>query len=134
MSKLFGGLEKVSRSSAQGGSKTDIRGRVGSGSTLEIENIKTEAATTQVWGGGQVTGELQILSHQDYDLLESDMIEDAEHFYHFHYKDGRILSTTEPINIFVRIGTLINAREGVAPMILDFDAVGPRVMVEDTTS
>lgn len=134
MSKLFGGLVKVSRSSSLAGSKTDIKGKIASSSTLDVENIKTEAATTQVWGGGQLTGELHILSHEDYSMLEADMINDNEHHYHFHYNDGRVLSTTQPINIFVRIGTLINAREGVAPMILDFDAVGPQSMLTDTTN
>lgn len=134
MSKKFGGLFKVSRSATLGGAQTDITGKIGSGTTFEPpQNTKTETTTGSVWGGGSVNGEIHILSHADYALLETDMIADEENFYHFHYKDGRVLTTTEAINTFVRIGTQINAREGVAPMILDFEQFSHQVMLTDTT-
>lgn len=133
MSKKFGGLRKVSRSETKEGAKTDINGKIGSGTTLEPENIGSETGTGRVYGGSQLNGEVHVLSHQDYPTLETDMINDAEHYYHFHYKDGRILTTSEPINIFVRIGTQVDAREGVAPMIFDFESLAHKPMLEDTT-
>lgn len=135
MSKLFQGLEKVSRSTTKAGSKTDITGKIAASTTFDPpENIATETATGRAWGGSQLNGEIHFLSHEDYPALETDMINDEEHYYHFHFKDGRILTTAEPINTFVRIGTGVNAREGIAPMILDFEAIGHVPMLERTDS
>lgn len=134
MSKQFSGIISVSRSDTLAGAKTTIAGKIGSGSSLDPENIKTETTTGQAFGGGQLTGELHFLSHADYATLLADMKADVEKHYHFHYKDGRILSTKDPIGtVFVRIGTTPDARTGITPMILDFEQVGDDVMLEDTT-
>lgn len=134
MAKDYSGLAKVSYSDTQGGAKTDVTGKIANAGNLDNPNIKNETSDGQAFGGGQVTGEIHVLNSADYDTLEGFMEADTAKFWHFTYKDGRVLSTAEAINIFVRRGTGINARDGVTPMIIDFDQVGPQVMLEDTTA
>jgi len=118
----FSGLQEVAYSDTLGGARTSITGKVEADGTIEPDNTKNEAADgSQVYGGSLVNVELGFMDMADFDTIEGFMTANTEKFWHFIFKDGHELSTQEAINPFVHLTGGVNARDGVAAWMMDFE-------------
>ena len=115
------GLEKVAHADTPGGAQTDIAGKISTESSVTPANTKTEHTLGSVFGGGSLAAEIYFLDDAGFSATEALMTANTEKYWFFHYKDGRVLRTADPVNPFARPGTGENARDGAVAWILDFE-------------
>lgn len=121
MAKQYAGLESVEYSSTIGGAKTKIAGKISSDSSLEPDNTKVETTDGQVYGGGTVSGTVMFLDFADFSTIEGFMQNDTEKQWHFNFKDGTTISTSELIIPFARKIPNNNSRDGLQMWELTFE-------------
>lgn len=114
------GLKRVGHSDTQAGAVTWIDSKIDNEATeITPDNTKTESTVGSVYGGSVLSFTVGLFDDTDYATYETMMTDDVEKFWHFEYQDGRVLTTKEAMNIFVRPATGTNARDGAAAWMMD---------------
>lgn len=129
MGKEFSGMTKASYGDSVGGSMTDFSGKISSDSTVEAPNTVNETTQGQIWGGGQVTGEIMFFDFADYSTVEGWMTGDTEKAFEFSFDDGRTLAVQDLVQPFAERGINPNARDGVATWTLSFERYSSSVLI-----
>lgn len=120
MSKAYSGLLRVGHSETKEGTVTWLNGKIGAESAINPEVTETETTVGVIHGGDSASPEIQLLSREDYDTLETLMLADTERYWHLEYIDGREYVTAVATNIMITDQMNPNARDGVTPMTLRF--------------
>ena len=107
---------------------TWVEGKPASDGTLDPNNTRTEHSAGSLFGGTSLSGDLGLLSMEDWETLKAMMEGNEEKHWFFEYQDGRAVVTRFPINIFVQKLSQPNARDGLVSMILSFEHYSDTVL------